>query len=101
MLEKTNKDFLDETGSFDLEADFETAVTQEQLRDLGIHELVYVQEVTLKRAKQLFPELDEFPELDVLFAVYAANGSPILLAENLESAFMAADDHELEIAMVH
>lgn len=78
----------------------EAIISKEQLRDMGLNDLVYVQEVAMSHAKKLFPQVEEFPEQTALYAVHAANGTPILLAEDLESAVIAATDHELNIQYV-
>lgn len=92
MLELNNPEHQDQV--------IET-MTEEDFADLGMDNVVYVQEVTLDEAQILFPEIDEFPELTQLYAVHAANGTPVLLAEDLYSAKEAAENNKLMVHNVH
>ena len=65
--------------------------------DLGIQDIVYVNEVALETALNLFPEIMDLPETGPLYAVHAADGTPILLAEDLESATTAAAEHSFTL----
>lgn len=65
--------------------------------DLGIQDMVYVNEVAHDTALNLFPEIIDLPETGPLYAVHAADGTPILLAEDLQSATSAAAEHSFTL----
>jgi hypothetical protein len=76
-------------------------MTEEDFADLGMDNVVYVQEVSLDEAQFLFPEIEEFPQISQLYAVHAANGTPVLLAEDLYSAKEAAENNKLVVHTVN
>lgn len=76
-------------------------MTDKDFADLGIQDLVYVHEVAVETALDLFPEIEELPFGSTLFAVHAADGTPILLAEDLESASHAAEEHSFTLQQVN
>ncbi len=76
-------------------------MTEEDFADLGMDNVVYVQEVTLDEAQTLFPEIEEFPEIGHFYALHAANGTPVLLAEDLYSAKEAAENNKLFVHTVN
>ena len=76
-------------------------MSAQDLKELGLDTVVYVQELGIAAARLLFPEIDELPESGSLFCVSAADGTPILLAEDLSAATIAASDHDLQVLQVH
>ncbi len=76
-------------------------MTEEDFADLGMDNVVYVQEVSLDEAQFLFPEIEEFPQISQLYSVHAANGTPVLLAEDLYSAKEAAENNKLVVHTVN
>ncbi len=76
-------------------------MSAQDLKELGLDKVVYVQELGIAAARTLFPEIDELPESGSLFSVHAADGTPILLAEDLSAATIAASDHDLQVLQVH
>jgi len=76
-------------------------MSAQDLKELGLDKVVYVQELGIAAARALFPEIDELPERGSLFSVHAADGTPILLAEDLSAATIAATDHDLQVMQVH
>jgi len=103
MYSKSNlNDRKEQKNPIDYNANFKDDVmTKDDLRDLGVDKLVYVHEVVASAAKDLFPEIVDLPEEGSLFAVHAANGLPILLAQDLEAAVIAAIDNELQIQQLN
>lgn len=76
-------------------------MTDKDFADFGLHDLVYVHRVEADRALNLFPEIDHLPDGEMLYAVHAADGTPILLAEDLEAASSAAEEHMLTLQYVN
>ncbi len=90
-----------ETNNPEVLASSVEPMTEEDFADLGMQNVVYVHEVTANEAHMLFPEIEELPELTTLYAVHAANGTPVLLAEDLYSALEAAESNKLTVQKVH
>ena len=78
-----------------------STMTEEDFADLGMDDVVYIQKVTRDEAQLLFPEIDEFPEISQLYSLHAANGTPVLLAEDLYSAKEAAENNKLTVHNVN
>lgn len=76
-------------------------MNEEDFADLGMDDVVYVQKVTRAEAEILFPEIDEFPDIAQLYSLHAANGTPVLLAEDLYSAKEAAENNKLTLHNVN
>jgi hypothetical protein len=77
------------------------ANTLEALAQLGDGRLAYVKEVRSEDVAGMFPEA---PKLDPglkLFALHAADGTPIMLTDSRESAIANAWSQELETVSVH
>ena len=77
------------------------AITQEALAHLGDGQLAYVRPIRSERVAEMFPEAPKIePGLD-LFALYAADGTPIMLTDTREAALANAWSQELEPVSVH
>jgi hypothetical protein len=80
-----------------------TDISQESLAQLGDGHIAYVKAVRFEDFRKLFPQT-EMPQLDpgqVLFALHAADGTPIMLTDSREAAVANAWSQELETVSVH
>ncbi|HZC56614.1 MAG TPA: DUF1150 domain-containing protein [Xanthobacteraceae bacterium] len=80
-----------------------TDVSQESLAQLGDGHIAYVKAIRFEDVRKLFPQT-ELPQLEpgqVLFALHAADGTPIMLTDSREAAIANAWSQELETVSVH
>jgi hypothetical protein len=78
-------------------------LSPEALAQLGDGHIAYVKLVRVDEFRKQFPQAD-MPELDpgqVLFALHAADGTPIMLTDSREAAVANAWSQELETVSVH
>lgn len=86
---------LNETETFD------RAMSAQEFAVLGGGEIAYIKAVKAKEMKKLFPQLEDVPEGVDLYAVHAADGTPIALADSHPGAVANAKEQELRIVSVH
>ena len=77
------------------------AFTQEALAHLGDGQLAYVRAVRSEDVADLFPQAPKIEPGIQLFALHAADGTPIMLTDTREAALANAWSHELEPVSVH
>ncbi len=83
------------------EIDTKQVVTPEALAVLGGGHIAYVRPFTGDQARGLFPQMPAVnPDLQ-LWALLAADGSPIMLADSREAVVMNAHEHDLEPMSLH
>jgi hypothetical protein len=76
-------------------------MTPEALAQLGGGRIAYLRPIRSEEVAALFPQAPEMaPGLD-LFALLAADGTPIMLTDTREAAIANAWDNELEMVSVH
>ncbi len=68
---------------------------------LGGGRIAYIKPVKAREMKRLFPQLEDLPEGVDLFALHAADGTPIALADSRPGAVANARQQELELVSVH
>jgi hypothetical protein len=81
----------------------DTAITPEALAHMGDGEIAYVKTIRSEEIRTLFPQVAEMgiePGMK-LFALHAADGTPIMLTDSREAAFANAVSQELEMVSVH
>lgn len=77
------------------------ALTQEALAHLGDGRLAYVRQIRSEKIAEMFPQAPRIePGID-LFALYAADGTPIMLTDSREAAEANAWSQELQTVSVH
>jgi hypothetical protein len=77
------------------------AISQEALARLGGGRIAYVRPIRSEEVRALFPQVPDIaPGLD-LFALLAADGTPIMLTDTREAAVASAWSQELETVSVH
>ena len=77
------------------------AITQEALAHLGDGRLAYVKTIRSEEVAEMFPQAPQIAPGIQLFALHAADGTPILLTDSREAAIANAWSQELETLSVH
>jgi hypothetical protein len=76
-------------------------ITQEALAHLGDGRLAYVKAIRSEDLPALFPQAPQVAPGLQLFALHAADGTPIMITDSREAAVANAWSHELEAVSVH
>jgi len=76
-------------------------VTPEALAHLGDGQLAYVRSINSEDVASLFPQAPKIEPGLKLFALHAADGTPIMLTDTREAALANAWSQELEAVSVH
>ena len=72
-----------------------------ELARLGDGQVAYIKTLSSDEALRMFPAIEDLPRGINLFALHAADGTPIALTDTRQAALSHAMDGELEIASVH
>ena len=72
-----------------------------ELAQLGGGKVAYIKMMTSDQAKQMFPAVEGIPAGIDLFALHAADGTPLALTDSRQAALGHAMGDELEIASLH
>jgi hypothetical protein len=80
---------------------FEPAVSLEALATLGEGHIAYVKQIRSEDVPGLFPQAPDLAPGLKLFALHAADGTPIMLTDSREAAIANAWSNELETVSVH
>lgn len=76
-------------------------ITPESLAGLGGGRIAYLRPMRSEEVKTLFPNVPPIaPGLD-LWALLAADGTPIMLADSREALVMNAHENDLEAVSLH
>jgi hypothetical protein len=78
-----------------------TLMTPETFAGLGGGRIAYVRPLKAGEAKDLFPQMPAVAPGLELWALLAADGSPIMLADSREAVIMNANENELEAVSLH
>ena len=76
-------------------------ITPEALAALGGGKLAYVKAMTSDDVKRIFPGAPELAPGLKLFALLAADGSPIMLTDSRDTALANAWEHDLATVSIH
>lgn len=76
-------------------------MSQLELARLGGGEVAYIRELTSDDAKRLYPAVEGLPRGLNLFALHAADGTPLAITDTRRAAIEHAMGDELEIATLH
>ncbi len=79
----------------------QSLVTELELAQLGDGQVAYIKAMTSAEARRMFPSIKGLPRGIDLYALHAADGTPIALTDSRQAAVGHALDGELEIASVH
>jgi hypothetical protein len=83
------------------EAGISTEITAEALAHLGDGRIAYVKAIRSEDVASLFPQAPDIAPGLRLFALHAADGTPIMITDSREAAVANAWSHELEPVSVH
>ena len=76
-------------------------LTKSEFAHLGAGEVGYIRKMKSAEVSRCFPEAPEIgPTLD-LWALFAADGTPILLTDNRSSTFFKAAEDDLKTVSLH
>jgi hypothetical protein len=76
-------------------------MSEENFAGLGGGRIAYVRAIKAEDARKFFPSLPPVAPGLELWALLAADGSPIMLADSREAVVMNAHEHELETVSLH
>ena len=76
-------------------------ISPEALAHLGDGQIAYVKPITSEQVAVLFPQAPKIAPGTQLFALHAADGTPIMLTDTREAAVANAWSHELQTVSVH
>ena len=76
-------------------------MSMSELAQLGGGKIAYIKVMTADEAKQMFPAVEGIPAGIDLFALHAADGTPIALTDSRQASLGHAMGDELEIASLH
>ena len=76
-------------------------MSQRELAQLGDGRIAYIKELSADEAQRMFPAVEGLPAGINLFALQAADGTPIALTDSRQAALGHALGDELEVASVH
>jgi hypothetical protein len=76
-------------------------MSMSDLAKLGGGKIAYIKVMTADEAKEMFPAVEGIPAGIDLFALHAADGTPLALTDSRQAALGHAMGDELEIASVH
>jgi hypothetical protein len=77
------------------------AISPAELAELGGGSVAYIKTLTTDEAKAMFPMVEGLPTGIDLFALHAADGTPLALTDSRQAAIGHALGDELEIASLH
>jgi hypothetical protein len=72
-----------------------------ELARLGGGQVAYIKTLSSDEALRMFPAIEDLPRGINLYALHAADGTPIALTDTRQAALSHAMDGELEIASLH
>ncbi|MEI5682263.1 DUF1150 family protein [Mesorhizobium sp. CGMCC 1.15528] len=76
-------------------------LTQAELAHLGEGTVAYLREIDSDELKGKFPGLPEIASGTTLWALFAANGQPILLSDERDRALAGAMENDLTPVAIH
>ncbi|MBI3436299.1 MAG: DUF1150 domain-containing protein [Proteobacteria bacterium] len=79
----------------------QTHISREALAMLGGGRIAYVKAIRSEDATALFPQAPQIAPGMMLFALHAADGTPMMLTDSREAAIANAWSQELETVSVH
>ncbi len=81
--------------------DANARLTETELAHLGAGEVGYIRKIRSDEVSRCFPEAPSIdPALD-LWALFGADGTPILLTDNRSSTFFKAAEDDLKTVSLH
>ena len=78
-----------------------TVMSMTEFAKLGGGTVAYIRVMTSREAKKMFPAVEGIPIGMKLYALHAADGTPITLMDSQQAALSYAMGDELDVAHVH
>jgi len=72
-----------------------------EFAELGGGEVAYIKMLTSDEAHRMYPAIEGLPDGINLYALHAADGTPLALTDSMQAALGHALGDELEIASIH
>jgi len=79
----------------------EAVMSQRELAALGGGKVAYIKVLSSDQAKEMYPSIEDLPSGIRLYALQAADGTPIALTDSLQAALGHAIGDELEVASLN
>lgn len=76
-------------------------MSMSELAKLGGGKIAYIRVMSSDQAKEMFPAIEGIPAGIDLFALHAADGTPLALTDSRQAAMGHAMGDELEVASLH
>ena len=76
-------------------------ISPEALAHLGDGQIAYIKAIRSEDVPAMFPQAPEIAPGLQLFALHAADGTPIMVTDSREAAVANAWSHELQTVSVH
>lgn len=77
------------------------SMSMSELAKLGGGKIAYIRVMSSDEAKEMFPAVEGIPADIDLFALHAADGTPLALTDSRQAAVGHAMGDELEVASLH
>ncbi len=77
------------------------SISPEALAHLGDGEIAYIKAIRSEDVPAMFPQAPQIAPGLKLFALHAADGTPIMITDSREAAVANAWSHELQTVSVH
>lgn len=78
-----------------------TAITPVELAQMGTETVAYLKKVDGSDAQEMFPQLADTQLAGDFWVLFAADGSPLMLADDRQAVFADAWEHNLTPVSVH
>ena len=76
-------------------------MSMRDLARLGDGKVAYIRKMTAEEATQMYPAVEGIPHGINVYALHAADGTPLALTDSRQAALGHAMGDELEVAPVH
>jgi len=76
-------------------------LSPELFANLGGGQIAYIKPIRSEDVKAIFPQAPQLAPGLRLFALHAADGTPIMVTDTREAAIASARTHDLETVSVH
>lgn len=83
------------------DTEYETTVTETQLAHIGEGVVAYMREMDAEDLQSRFPGIPDVTPGTRLWALFAANGQPIMLTDARATALAGAMQNDLETVSLH
>jgi len=82
-------------------ASLRPVISPVELAQLGDGQVAYIKQLSAKEAGRMFPAIAGIPKGIPLFALHAADGTPLALTDSRNAAINQAMEDDLSVASVH